>query len=208
MPFFFLTAVTGSFDAATDTDLKHLATFGIRTIEQACLGTNGLIADHIRGLLHGIGLYDEAESAEELITVMLIHQTEGTVVVECGIALRLLHRLLERGAGAALETVLMDKITTTEEVLLIEAVLHNHVLHAYLAIGIAYIYLGLPLVVAKTDADAEVRDSGTAFQFVFLFLGLDVGCIEKDTPRRLDRDLRLFLCIDGCCYHKPHCHHQ
>ena len=102
----------------------------------------------------------------------------------------------------------MDEITATEEILLVEAILHNHVLHAYLAIGIAHIDFGFPLAVAETDTDTEVGDADTAFQLVFFMLGLDVGSIEKDTSRRFDRDLRFFLCMDGCDHHEPHCHHQ
>ena len=96
MVLFIFAAVTGTLDTAVHTDLEHLTTLGIWTIEQSRQDTNSLVADHIGGLLHGIGLGEDTESAEELIAIMLKHQTRCTVVVESSITLRLLHCLLER----------------------------------------------------------------------------------------------------------------
>ena len=96
----------------------------------------------------------------------------------------------------------MDEVATSDEVLLVEIILQPHVLHVHLTIGVAHINLTFPLTVGEAHADTHVGDADTAFQRIFLMLGIDVGCIEKDTARRFSREFRLFLSTNG----SGHCH--
>ena len=87
----------------------------------------------------------------------------------------------------------MDEVTAADEVLLVEVILHPHVLHIHLAIGIAHIDLAFPLAVAEANADAHIGDADAALQVALLMLGVDVGRVHQDTSRRLGRELRLLL---------------
>ena len=178
---FFITAVTGTFDTATNTDMEDVASLRMRMPYQTRHGTNSLRASHIRSLLHRVSLHHSTHCDEEVLSCMLIHQTKHAVVVESCVALRLLHRFLERRTGATLITVLVDEITTTQEILFIEGILQPHILHVHLGIGITHVDLGFPFSIGKAYSSTHVRNSNTRLQFVFIVLGTQISCIKQDS---------------------------
>ena len=139
---------------------------------------------------------------------MLEHHTNHTVVVEHGIALWLFHRLFERRTGAALESVLMDKVAATNKVGIIKIVLQPYVLHVNLAIGVPHINLTLPLAIGKAYTYAHVGNCHAAFKHVVLMLRVDVGCIHQYAARRLNRKFG-FVLSRGCdCHRQRHRDHH
>ena len=189
--------ITDILYAATDTHLEHLAALGIRSVEQTRHGPDGLIARLVSGGLHGVTLDNDTGGGQELLCRVLVHDTYHTVVVEHGVALGLLHGLLERRAGTALEAVLMDEVTATDEVLLIEVVLQPDVFHVHLTIGIAHVDLSFPLTIREADTHTKIGDADTTLQVVLLMLRIDIGSIEEDTSRRLYRQLGFLLCANS-----------
>ena len=92
----FIRVVSGSLDAAADTHMQYLAWLDEGVIHQSSHAANSLVASYIRGLFHGISLHHYACRGQQLVIGMLKHQSEHTIVVEYGVALRLFHGLLER----------------------------------------------------------------------------------------------------------------
>ena len=173
--------VTGTLNATTDTYMEDITTLDGGMIQQTSHSTQGLLARSVSGLLHGVSLNHHTGCGQELVVHVLIHQTYHAVVVENGIALWFLHRLLERRTGATLIAILVDKIATTNEVLLIKVILQPYVLHVHLAQGIAHVNLTLPLAIGKIDTNTHVRDAYPTVQLVLLMLRIDIGRIKKNT---------------------------
>lgn len=112
-----------------DAYVEEVALLDERMVDQTGEEARTLIARVVGLLLERLGVGIYRTRTHELVVAMLVHQTNKTTAhTERRVGLRLLHRDLEARRRSALVAELMNEVTATQEVLLVEVVLDEDIL--------------------------------------------------------------------------------